>query len=190
MTHRQHLKERWNGLRKKTGKKHLLAATFLAVLLLAPGKTKAQFGLDPFSIITAGLNNISGLLKSVVAPPLAALHQVEQQAATFKQQIVYPIAAINHARALATQMASQVRQMSQLSRLPINSATLPMPQQLEHYALSHDPGAMRKISENYFRVYGGVMAPGTALEGMRDLVDMSDAEAQAALKKAVQLDAL
>jgi hypothetical protein len=83
-----------------------------------------------------------------------------------------------------------LRQINQLYRLPINSATLPAPQQFEQALLSHNPQAFGQVSQNYAAVYGTVMAPADAPQPLRDLVDMSDAEAQAALKKAVELDAL
>src|SRR5213078_2743934 len=101
------------------------------VVMLLPSRAKSQLGLDPCcAIISAGLNTISGLLKSAVAKPLSSIQQIQQQTADFEQQAVYPISAINNARALAGQMQGQLRQISQLYRLPITSATLPGPQQL------------------------------------------------------------
>jgi hypothetical protein len=161
------------------------------VLIWATTGARAQFGLDPCcAIISAGLNSISGLLKNVVGKPLSSIQQIQQQAASFEQQVVYPTSAITSARGLAGQMQTQLRQMNQLYRLPINSATLAAPQQLEQSLLSHNPQAMAQIGQNYAAVYGTVIAPTDAPAPIRDMVDMTDAEAQAALKKAVQLDAL
>jgi hypothetical protein len=67
---------------------------------------------------------------------------------------------------------------------------LPTPQQFEQALLSHNPQSMAQVSQTYAKVYGTVMAPADAPQPIRDLVDMTDAEAQAALKKALQLDAL
>ena len=183
----QFLKRAWPVLKWKV----VLIAAFALVLVIAPIRAKAQFGLDPCcAIISAGLNTISGLLKNVVAKPLSSIQQVQQQAANFEQQVVYPIDAINRARGLSAQVQGQLKQIGQLYRLPINSATLPTPQQLEQTLLSHDPQALLNVSQNYAAVYGGVIAVADAPQPIRDLVDMSDAEAQAALKKAVELDAL
>ncbi len=173
------------------GRKSAFIVLLLAILVLVPFGARGQLGLDPCCvIISAGLSSISSLLKSVVATPLSAIQQLQQQAVTFEQQTVFPITAINNARGLAGQMQGQLRQMTQLYRLPINSATLPTPQQLESTLLSHSPQAVSSVSQNYAAVYGTVMAPVDAPQGVRDLVDMSDAEAQAALKKAVEMDAL
>ena len=160
-------------------------------LVMVPLSSRGQLGLDPCcAIISAGLNTISGLLKSVVAKPLSQIQQIEQQASSFEQQVIFPVTAINNARSLATQLQAQMAQINQLFRLPVNSATLPTPQQLEQSLLSHNPQSLSQVSQNYAAVYGTVMAPTDAPQPVRDLVDMSDAEAQAALKKAVELDAL
>jgi hypothetical protein len=171
--------------------KVIFIAGLLFILILAPFNARGQFGLDPCcAIISAGLNTISGLLTNVVAKPLSQIQQIQQQAANFQQQVIYPTTAINNARGLASQLQGQLRQINQLYRLPINSATLPAPQQFEQALLSHNPQTLGQVSQNYAAVYGTVMAPADAPQPLRDLVDMSDAEAQAALKKAVELDAL
>jgi len=160
-------------------------------LVIVPLGARAQLGLDPCcAIISVGLNSISSLLKSVVAQPLAAIQQIEQQGVTFEQQVVYPVAAINNAHGLITQLQNPLRQMTQLYRLPVNSATLPAPQQLEQVLLSHNPQLATQVGQNYAAVYGTVMAPEDAPQPLRDVVDATDAEAQAALKRAIELDAL
>jgi hypothetical protein len=183
----QFAKQVWPALKWKV----IVASAVIATLMFTPVRARGQFGLDPCcAIISAGLNSISGLLKSVVAKPLSSIQQIQQQAATFQQQVVYPISAINSALGLAGQLRGQLQQATQLYRLPTNSATLPTPQQLEQSLLSHNPQALDQVSQNYAAVYGTVMAPTDAPQPLRDIVDMNDAEAQAALKKAVELDAL
>jgi hypothetical protein len=170
----------------------ILAGSCLILLVFAfAPMARAQFGLDPCcAIISAGLNTISGLLKSVVGGPLSAIQQARQQAADFEQQVVYPLSAITHARQLAGELQGQLQRMSQLQSLAVNSATLATPQQLENTVLSRDPQAISAVAQQYAAVYGSVPAPADAPQPVRDLVDMSDAEAQAALKKAMVIDAL
>ena len=178
-------------IRKAGALKLGLIAAVLGVMALIPLGARAQFGLDPCcAIISAGLQSISGLLSGAVAKPLGAIQQIEQQGVNFEQQIVYPASAIASARSLAGQMQGQLRQMTQLYRVPVASATLPTPQQLEQSLLSHDPQAIAQLGQSYSAVYGPVMPASDAPQPVRDLVDMADAEAQAALKKAVELDAL
>lgn len=185
-TLKESLKQVWPSLKWKA----IFIAALAFVLAMAPLRARG-IGLDPCcAIISAGLNTISGLLRNVVARPLSQIQQIQQQAANFQQQVIYPMSAINSARGLAGQLQGQLRAINQLYRLPTNSATLAIPQQLEQALLSHNPQAMSQVSQHYAAVYGTVMAPPDAPQPIRDLVDMTDAEAQAALKKAVQLDAL
>lgn len=189
------VKKRWSELLNKKwkgpGTKYVILALVCFVIILLPTGARGQFGLDPCcAIISAGLNSISSLLKSVVAQPLSAIHQIEQQGVTFEQQVVYPVTAINNARGMINQLQSPLRQMTQLYRLPVNSATLPSPQQLEQVLLSHNPQLAAQVGQNYTAVYGAVMTADDAPEPVRDVVDATDAEAQAALKRAIELDAL
>lgn len=181
------MKRAWRVLKWKV----IFVAALAFLLVMTSTGASGQFGLDPCcAIISAGLNTISGLLRNVVARPLGQIQQIQQQAADFQQKVIYPASAISNARGLAAQMQGQLRQMAQLYRLPTASATLPAPQQLEQVLLSRNPQAVVQVSQNYAKVYGTVMAPADAPQSVRDLVDMTDAEAQAALKKAVELDAL
>jgi hypothetical protein len=161
------------------------------VVALLPSKARSQLGLDPCcAMMSVGLNSISGLLRNVVAQPLASIQQNQQQSANFEQQVVFPMAAISQARNMAVQFEGQFVQMRQLFQLPISSATLRTPQLLEQSLLSGNPSAMPQITTNYSALYGAVMLPANAPQPVRNMVDMSDAEAQAAMKKAVEIDAL
>jgi len=163
----------------------------VVVVLMLPSKARSQLGLDPCcAIISAGLSTISNLLSSAVAKPLGAIQQLEEQSANFEQQVVFPIAAINQARGLAGQFQGQFVQMRQIFQVPTASATLTTPQQLEQSLLSHNPSAVPQVTNNYAALYGTVMPSTDAPQSVRDLVDMTDAEAQAAMKKAVEIDAL
>lgn len=168
-----------------------LVLGFAVVVMMLPSKARSQLGLDPCcAIISAGLSTISSLLTSAVATPLGAIQQLEQQAATFEQQVVFPVTAITQARGLATQFQGQFVQMRRVFQTPVASATLPAPQQLEQSLLSRNPGSVPQITSNYGSLYGAVMPATDAPQPVRDLVDMTDAEAQAAMKKAVEIDAL
>lgn len=167
------------------------ALVLAAACMLLSQRARAQFGLDPCcAIISAGMNTVSGLLKNVVGKPLSAIDQLRRQAADFEQQVVYPAAAIDSARQSVAQLEGVARQMTQLAHLPLNSATLPAAQRLESSLLSRDPQALAQLSANYVAVYGAVMPASDASDPIRNLVDAGDAEALAALKKAVEIDAL
>jgi len=176
---------------KVIGNAMAVGLALVVVVLMLPNKARSQLGLDPCcAIISAGLSTISNLLSSSVSKPLGAIQQLEQQSANFEQQVVFPIAAINQARGLAGQFQGQFVQMRQIFQVPTASATLATPQQLEQTLLSRNPGAVPQITNNYAVLYGTVMPSTDAPQSVRDLVDMTDAEAQAAMKKAVEIDAL
>ena len=177
----------WKVIRNATA----LGLALVVVVLMLPSKARSQLGLDPCcAIISAGLSTISNLLSSVVAKPLGTIQHLEQQSANFEQQVVFPIAAINQARGLAGQFQGQFVQMRQIFQVPTASATLATPQHFEQSLLSRNAGAVPQISNNYAALYGTVMPSTDAPQSVRDLVDMTDAEAQAAMKKSVEIDAL
>src|SRR5260370_40298421 len=91
----------------------LVAVCGLAIVVaLLPTKARSQLGLDPCcAIMSAGLNTISGLLRSVVAKPLGSIQQNEQDSANFEQQVVFPTAAISQARGLAVPFQGQFVQL-------------------------------------------------------------------------------
>ena len=163
----------------------------VVVIMLLPTNARSQLGLDPCcAIISVGLSSISNLLSSAVAKPLSAIQQLEQQASNFEQQVVFPVAALNQARGLATQLQGQFAQMKQTFQLPVASATLPTAQHLEQTLLSRNPNSVPQITTDYTALYGSVMPATDAPQPVRDLVDITDAEAQAAMKKAVEIDSL
>jgi len=169
----------------------LVTVALMLVIVILPNRARAQLGLDPCcAIISAGLDAISGLLKSVVAKPLASIQQIEQQAADFERQVIWPTNAINQARNLALQAEKQFVQMRQLVHTPIASATLPTPQQLEQALLSRNSATVSQISGRYSSLYGPVTPATDAPAQVRDLMDMTDAVAQAAMKRSVEIDAL
>src|SRR5260370_3531526 len=49
---------------------------------------------------------------------------------------------------------------------------------------------MPQVTSNYSALYGTLMPRANAPQPVRNMVDMTDAEAQAAMKKAVEIDAL
>jgi hypothetical protein len=176
---------------KHIGKALTVVIALAALAMILPGRARSQLGLDPCcAIISAGLRTISNLLMGVVAKPLAQIQQLEQESARFEQQVVFPVEALNQARDLAAGSQAQFAQMRQFLQLPVSSATLPAPQHLEQSLLSRNPAAVAQITSHYAALYGAVMPSADAPEPVRDLVDATDAEAQAAMKKAVEIDAL
>lgn len=167
------------------------AAVLLVVLFLAaPKPVKSQF-LDPCcALMAAGLNTIGSTLSSVIGGGLKGILSIEQDISKFEQTIVFPQTLINQARSLVGSMQGIFTHMERVMRVPVNSATLPASQRFEQNLLSGDPNQIAQTSTQYVAVYGSVPDAGSASPQTRDLVDMTDAVAQAAMKRAIEIDAL
>ena len=178
------------GLRWAWGHK-VRAVVLLVVLTLAiPRPAQSQF-LDPCcAIMAAGLSTISSSLSSVIGGGLNGIFSIEQGISTFEQTVVWPQNLINQARSLVGSVQGIFSQIEGVMRLPVNSATLPATQQFEQNLLSRDPNQIAQTSAQYAAVYGAVPNPTAASPQARDMVDMTDAAAQAAMKRAIEIDAL
>jgi hypothetical protein len=165
-------------------------ALLVVLALLAPKPVKSQF-LDPCcAIMAAGLNTIGNTLSSVIGGGLGDILSVEQDISNFEQTTVWPQDLINQARSLVASMQGIFNQMETVVRIPVNSATLPATQQFEQNLLSRDPNQITQTTAQYSAVYGAVPDAAAASPQVRDLVDMTDAAAQAAMKRAIEIDAL
>ena len=152
-------------------------------------RAQAQFGLD-LAALLAGLENISSLLTSYVAKPLSTIQSVEQEQQKYQEGVVVPLEAINSARALSTSLNSTFRNLQSLMNTRFTSATMAAPQQLEQLMVSADANNISGVSTSYQQVYGPLPAVNAAPQNVRNNVDMADAQAQDAVKKAIELDAL
>lgn len=165
-------------------------ALLVVLLLIAPKPVKSQF-FDPCcAIMAAGLNTIGRTLSSVIGGGLNDILSIERNISSFEQTVVWPQNLINQARSFAASMQGVFTQMEGVMRIPVNSATLPPTQQFEQNLLSRDPNQIAQTSTQYASVYGAVPDATVASPQVRDLVDITDAAAQAAMKRAIEIDAL
>lgn len=173
------------------GRHKIRAAALLVILFLAvPKPVRSQF-LDPCcAIIAAGLNTIGSALSKVIGGGLNHILSVEQDISQFERTAVWPRALINQALALVDSMQGIFVQMQGVMRIPVDSASLPATQQFEQSLLSRDPNQIAQTSPQYVMVYGGVPDATSASPQTRKIVDMTDAAAQAAMKRAIEIDAL
>src|SRR5260370_17339338 len=72
----------------------------------------------------------------------------------------------------------------------VGSADLAASQQFEQTLLSRDPNQIARTGAQYTAVYGAVPDPSAASPQVRDMTDITDAAAQAAMKRAIEIDAL
>jgi hypothetical protein len=165
------------------------AALAVVALMLIPGRANGQFGID-IAAIMAALSKVESLMSTYVAAPLKTINQTQQTVAKYEQEVIYPIAAINQARNSVTQFENQFSQVTNLFKGNVSSATLPQSQNLESILLSRNAGSISTVSPQFQNVYGVVMAQNSASPQIRNMTDMTDAQAQDAMKRAIQIDAL
>lgn len=178
------------GLRWTWGHKVRTVVLLLAFSLLAPKPVRSQF-LDPCcAIMAAGLSTISSTLSNIVGGGLGSILSVEKDISSFEQTVVWPQNRINQARSLVGSVQGIFNQMQAVMRVPVNSATLPATQQFEQNLLSRNPHQIAQTNAQYSAVYGAVPNAAAASPQTRNRIDMTDAAAEAAMKRAIEIDAL
>jgi len=171
--------------------RRLRVATLLIVLALAaPRPVKSQF-LDPCcAIMSAGLTTISSTLNSVIGGGLNSILSIDRTIQSFEQSVVWPVQLIAQAQALVGSLQRVFSQIGSLMNIRVNSATLPLSQQLEQNLLSRDAGQIPSTGASYAAVYGQLPSATQASPQTRNLMDMADAVAQDAMKRAIEIDNL
>lgn len=167
----------------------LKATVVLAVAAMLPTGARGQFGIDTAAIMAA-LSKMQSLINTYIAAPLRTINQYEQRTMKYEQEVMYPLTAINQAKTLVMQFENQFQQVSGMYRVNVSSATLPQSQNLEALLLSRNAADVPTVSGQFQNVYGVVMPVNAASPQMRTMTDMTDAEAQDAMKRAIEIDAL
>jgi hypothetical protein len=187
---------KWNLFNTLWEHRKMLLILVLIVSLIAPQPVRAQFGID-WAAIVAAINSIGTAIANTIGPALRAingalgtLNQLMSSIQAFFVNIVYPQAAIARAQGLVGAVGGLYAQSQAISTVNVSSATLANPQQLEQLLLSRNPMNVPGVSGNYQTVYQTVPVPQNASPQTRDLIDMSDAAAQDAMKRAIAIDAI
>jgi hypothetical protein len=167
-----------------------LAMLGLVLAFTAPWPARAQL-LDPCcALLTAGLASIQAALTNIVGGGLNQILALDSAINQYQQSVIWPANAIAQARNLVAVLQSNLRQIQNVSRISVSSASLSASQQLEQVLLSHDPNNIAQTATAYTALYGPVPTPTAASPQVLNMVDMSDATAQAAMKRAIEIDAL
>ena len=149
----------------------------VAAMLVSPPRVQAQDGL--ITAIQSVINAIEGVIQNA----LTAIQTVQSTLSAFYQQVVWPVALINQARALVTQMINQYRAtMYGIFGIHLASATLPAPQALEQILRNQQTNDFGALVTGFANVYGPVPGTNSASPYDRDMTDMDDALATDTLK--------
>ncbi len=158
----------------------LVMAPGSAPYLAGTGITAAVRSQAITNVIGSGLQAISGALNAVNGL-LTAIQ-------SYFQNTIYPQVAIDRARGVVGAVRGIYNSIRSLANLNVASATLANPRQLEAVLLSRSAGSIGQVTGSFARVYQAVPPATDAPAPMRDLIDMTDATAQAALKKSIAID--
>ena len=165
----------------------------LVMTLVAPQPAKGQL-IDVAAIVAAlgaintAITNVIGAGLRDISGGLNAVNGVLNAIQSFFQNTVYPPAAINRARGVVGAVQGFYNIIRGLANLNVASATLANPRQLEAVLLSRNAGNIGQVTNRFTTVYQAIPPPTDAPPAVRDLIDMTDATAQAAFKRAIAID--
>jgi hypothetical protein len=155
--------------------------------LIAPRPAVAQIGAlgvaAAAAAVVALITNTIGALFGTANGLLGSINNFLQALVNLWQNIVYPIALINQARMLVTQLISQFRGLiTAIDNINVRSATLPNPSALEAIMRNGLIADFGQLNQTYRTTYQQ-LPPVTDIDpGDRQRVDMSDALAMDTLK--------
>lgn len=164
--------------------RHSLALVVLALFLL-PGTARAVGLTDIITLLTT----ITSTLQNAIGGVLTGIQTLNNTVNNFRQQIIWPVNALNQTRGFITSTRAQYQGlMTQIHAIKNNSATLRNPTQLESLYRSAQPGSIAQLEGSYTNVYTPVPLATDAKPIQRNLMDMDDALAMGSLKTAVLSD--
>lgn len=161
----------------------LALAGALVAALVNPPPAQAQGSL--VAAIQSVLNVINGLIKTA----LDAINTVQTGIRNFYERAIWPVALINQARAMVSQMIGQYRNlMRNIFGINLQSATLPSPAALENVMRDHRTDDFVDLTASFGSTYGGLPTATMASPADRAVMDMDDAFAMDNLKTLKESD--
>ena len=169
--------------------KAALVVIALLVFLLIPRSSEGQILPSPCcAILSAGLSSVAGAITNVIGSGLNAINATMTSIEAFERTVVWPQSLIDEARAVVGSIEGIFNRMRGLGQIVVASSTLPAPKRLEQTLLSANSVVINSVDSQYAAVYSSVPAPTDASAEVRDLIDITDAAAQSAMKRAIAID--
>jgi hypothetical protein len=173
------------------GHRLALVSLVLISILLFPQTSQSQIIPSPCcAILSSGLGSIASAVTNVIGSGLNAIRMTMNSIEEFQRTIVWPQDLINRARTAVGSIQSIFNLIRALGQIAVDSATLPETTQLEQTLLSRTPSRINSVASEYAAVYSTVPPPGDAPPEVRDIIDVTDAVALAAMKRAIAVDAI
>lgn len=166
----------------------LLLVALLFCAMVAPQPAYAQLGglggiTNIFNTVNQVANNILNFIQNTMKPILQGIQSAAQALQNFLsqlrnlwEQIVWPIAEINRAKALAQQLIGTFRGLlNNLYSIGVHSAQLPNPSRLEAVMRNRQVGDHGQLINAYRQAFGSLPAPADVHPEERTLIDVDDA---------------
>lgn len=166
----------------------LLLVALLFCAMVAPQPAYAQLGglgaiTNIFNTVNQVANNILNFIQNTMRPLLQGIQSAAQALQNFLsqlrnlwEQIVWPIAEINRAKALAQQLIGTFRGLlNNLYSIGVHSAQLPSPSRLEAVMRNRQVGDHGQLVNAYRQAFGSLPAPADVHPEERTLIDVDDA---------------
>jgi hypothetical protein len=148
----------------------LSLAGALVVALVSPPPAQAQASL--VAAIQSVLNAINGVIKT----GLNSINSVRSKINAFYQEVAWPLALINQAKTMVTQMIGLYRgPMQNIFTINLKSATLTNPIGLENAMRNHQTNDFAALTSSFGKTYSGVPNTTAASAADRTMMDMDDA---------------
>lgn len=166
----------------------LLLVALLFCAMVVPQPAYAQLGglgaiTNIFNTVNQVANNILNFIQNTMRPLLQGIQSAAQALQNFLsqlrnlwEQIVWPIAEINRAKALAQQLIGTFRGLlNNLYSIGVHSAQLPNPSRLEAVMRNRQVGDHGQLINAYRQAFGSLPAPTDVHPEERTLIDVDDA---------------
>ena len=165
-----------------------LVVAGLCFFVVLPQPAHAQLGLGG---VFSAINSVIGIINNTIGPLLQSgigilngINQVTQAFSNFWQTVVYPLALINSALALAQLLMRTFTPLLQsIDNINVSSATLPYPASLESVMRDRSTGDFSTFDQDFRQTYQPIPAATDIDPGDRQRVDMSDAMSMDVLKQ-------
>jgi hypothetical protein len=158
----------------------ILGLTLIGVLiitLVVPAPAFAQFG------ILGGIQNLLNLINGSIRGILTGIGTVMQAIEKLHEEIVWPVRLIQQAREALSLSISKTRgALRDIFTAPVQSATLPVPSDLEVRIRNGQTNDFAALAQSYNRTFGSVPDEKEADLTIRNLIDSDDSMALGALK--------
>ena len=155
----------------------------ITVGMVFPPPAYAQFGL------LGGIQNILNIINGAIRSVLNTIGAISRSLEALHQQIVWPVQLINQARSAIASLIAQFRGvMDSIYRVPVGSATLPIPIGLDSIIRNRQTNDFPTLSQSYYQTFGALPAPDRADPLSRNMIDIDDGLALDTLKTSKATD--